>query len=183
MRPFYQLKARRNVTILFCATLDGVSSEQTPVQLRLLGGFALKGPDGCSKGGNRPLDVEMAYLMALLPNEPMTNRDLGAALWPGMIPELYVHRLPRLRAKLRQRLGVECLRGNCRGWYLDPDQVTCDLWDLLEQPRGSLMFGPLAAPESIGPGQFRFEQARRLVLQARKSYLLSEQIALRGQGT
>lgn len=118
------------------------------VRLNVLGGFELSGPAGGGwSGPGKPLDVELAFLLALDRRAPMNARDMAGALWPGMSERWADERLPDLRHRLRRRCGTDPLTRVRGGFLLDEQQVRCDLWDLEDDPSVELLFGDLATPE------------------------------------
>jgi hypothetical protein len=139
------------------------------VRLQVLGGFSMEGPAGKWLGSRRPLDVEMAYVLALDRHVAMSTAALAAALWPGMGERWAAHRLAQLRLRLQQRVGVPIVDRSTEGWKLDPEQVSCDLWELEAAPLPDLLFGDLISVECAASQ--RYEQARLRVEQARRTLL------------
>jgi len=144
------------------------------VTLKLLGRFDLRGPAGGYSGLQRPLPAELAYLLALAPEEPTPTRDLAEMLWPGMAERWSQQRLWDLTRDLRERLGVSIVEARGKTISLN-SEVQCDLWDLLRDPSPQHLAGELVEP-TYPSGRDRYERAVQPVTRQRAELLK----ALRG---
>lgn len=100
------------------------------LQLKLLGGTRLEGPDGPLTGTatqRRPL----AVLSLLAASAGGMSRDrVVAFLWPESDAERARHALAQLLYALRQQLGSEAIVSNATALRLDADIVSSDVHEL-----------------------------------------------------
>jgi DNA-binding SARP family transcriptional activator len=98
--------------------------------LRLLGGVSLDGPDG-PVAGRAALRQRIA-LLALLAVEhprPVSRDKLVADLWPESGPDEARHLLRDSLYILRSALGDDSVLAAGDDLRLNPQRLTCDLWD------------------------------------------------------
>jgi DNA-binding SARP family transcriptional activator len=98
--------------------------------LRLLGGASIDGPDGLV-AGRAALRQRMA-LLALLAVEhprPLSRDRLLASLWPESGADEARHHLRDSLYILRSALGDDSVLGTGDDVRLNPDRLTCDLWE------------------------------------------------------
>src|SRR5262245_39271130 len=99
--------------------------------LRLLGGASLDSPDGPVAG--RAALRQRVALLAMLAVEhprPLTRDKLLAHLWPESATAEARHLLRESLYILRSALGEEAVVGTGEDLRLNPDALTCDLWEL-----------------------------------------------------
>jgi DNA-binding SARP family transcriptional activator len=98
--------------------------------LRLLGGVSLDGPDGPVAG--RAALRQRVALLALLAVEhprPVSRDKLVADVWPESSTDEARHLLRDSLYILRSALGDDSVLGTGNDLRLNPDRLTCDLWE------------------------------------------------------
>ena len=98
--------------------------------LRLLGGASLDGPDGPVAG--RAALRQRVALLALLAVEhprPLSRDKLVAYLWPESGTDDARHLLRESLYILRSALGDDSVLSTGDDLRLNPDRLTCDLWE------------------------------------------------------
>ncbi len=98
--------------------------------LRLLGNASLDGPDGpvAGRAGLRQR-VALLALLAVEHPRPLSRDKLVADLWPESGTDDARHLLRESLYILRSALGDDSVLGTGDDLRLNPDRLTCDLWE------------------------------------------------------
>ena len=98
--------------------------------LRLLGSASLDGPDGpvAGRAGMRQR-VALLALLAVEHPRPLSRDKLVAYLWPESGSDDARHLLRESLYILRSALGDDSVLGTGDDLRLNPDRLTCDLWE------------------------------------------------------
>ena len=98
--------------------------------LRMLGGASLDGPDGpvAGRAGLRQRVALLAVLAAEHPR-PVSRDTLLARLWPESGTDDGRHQLRDTLYILRSALGDDSVLSTGDDLRLNPDRLTCDLWE------------------------------------------------------
>ena len=98
--------------------------------LRLLGTASLDGPDGpvAGRAGLRQRIALLALLAIEHPN-PLSRDKLVADLWPESGTDDARHLLRESLYILRSALGDDSVLSTGDDLRLNPDRLTCDLWE------------------------------------------------------
>lgn len=160
------------------------------LRLRLLGTPGLDGVDG---GGARSVlpgqPLALLAVLACIGDRGIPRDKLIALFWPEIPTDRAAHRLNQLAHSVRRRLGSNDPITGTGDLRLDPQRVTCDLWELATARRTGeleraveLYAGPLLdgffLPDS--PEVERWLDARRSVV-AREHGETLEALALQAE--
>ena len=98
--------------------------------LRMLGGASLEGPDGpvAGRAGLRQR-VALLALLAVEHPRPLSRDNLLACLWPESGTDDGRHLLRDTLYILRSALGDDSVLSTGDDLRLNPDRLTCDLWE------------------------------------------------------